>query len=69
MVARTLQSGGLFDRLSVRANLDLPRRWHRIGPGDGLPDIAWPAAASAGELAYGTARLVEIAAPPASTPR
>jgi sulfate-transporting ATPase len=32
-VGRTFQAGGLFPRLSLRDNVDLPRRWHRIaGP-------------------------------------
>ncbi|MEW6477685.1 MAG: ATP-binding cassette domain-containing protein, partial [Actinomycetota bacterium] len=61
---RTFQSGGLFPRLSLRDNVDLARRWHRLpGPpadellaaaGIGSPDRA------ASEVPPGTARTAEL---------
>ena len=59
-VVRTLQSGALFDRLTVRENLALIARWHRC------PILAVPAHLDvhadeeAGTLAHGTARQIEI---------
>lgn len=68
LVVRTLQAGGLFDRLSVRENLALPARWHR------RPELVLPAELDAladlpaGSLSYGIARLVEIARAAALNP-
>ena len=63
-VVRTFQAGGLFPRLTLRDNIDLARRWHRLPPLDedlaaatGLgPYLHRPAAA----LPHGTARVGEI---------
>jgi sulfate-transporting ATPase len=63
-VVRTFQSGGLFPRLTLRENIDVVRRWHRLPPVDdrliddtGLaPYLDRPAAA----LPHGTARVGEI---------
>ena len=64
-VVRTFQSGGLFPRLTLRENIDVVRRWHRLPPvDDGLiaatglgAYLDRPAAA----LPHGTARVGEIA--------
>jgi ABC-type branched-subunit amino acid transport system ATPase component/branched-subunit amino acid ABC-type transport system permease component len=64
-IVRTFQSGGLFPRLTLRENIDVVRRWHRLPPvDDGLiaatglaPYLDRPAAA----LPHGTARVGEIA--------
>ena len=59
-VIRTLQSGALFDRLTVRENLALIARWHRR-PVPAVPaHLAAHAEQEAGTLAHGTARQIEI---------
>jgi len=61
---RTFQAGGLFPRLSLRDNVDLPRRWHRVGgpPADELLAAAGIGAADppAVEVPPGTARTAEL---------
>jgi ABC-type branched-subunit amino acid transport system ATPase component/branched-subunit amino acid ABC-type transport system permease component len=61
---RTFQSGGLFPRLSLRDNVDLPRRWHRL---DGPPAGELLAAAgvtapdrAAADVPPGVARAAEL---------
>ncbi|GAA0617195.1 hypothetical protein GCM10009547_19220 [Sporichthya brevicatena] len=61
LIVRTLQSGGLFGRLTVRENLALPARWHGRPEPDLPADLADLTDRDAGSLAHGTARLVEIA--------
>jgi len=62
---RTFQSGGLFPRLSLRDNVDVPRRWHRLAgpPADELLAAAGidSADAEAAAVPPGTARRAEIA--------
>src|SRR5581483_11023625 len=61
---RTFQSGGLFPRLSLRDNVELPRRWHRLAgpPADEL--LAAAGVTEAGRIAAdvppGTARTAEL---------
>ena len=61
---RTFQTGGLFPRLSLRDNVDLPRRWHRVGgpPADELLAAAGIGAADppAADVPPGTARTAEL---------
>lgn len=59
-VMRTLQSGALFDRLTVRENLALAARWHRSGVAALPGHLAARADEEAGTLAHGTARQIEI---------
>jgi ABC-type branched-subunit amino acid transport system ATPase component len=61
---RTFQSGGLFPRLSLRDNVDIPRRWHRL---DGPPADELLAAAgvsspghTATDVPPGIARTAEL---------
>ncbi|HYH51280.1 MAG TPA: ATP-binding cassette domain-containing protein, partial [Acidimicrobiia bacterium] len=61
---RTFQSGGLFPRLSLRDNVDFPRRWHRL---DGPPADELLAAAGvpspervASDVPPGIARTTEL---------
>ncbi len=61
LIVRTLQSGGLFGRLTVRENLALAARWHGRAEPELPADLADLADRDAGSLAHGTARLVEIA--------
>ena len=59
-VIRTLQSGALFDRLTVRENLALIARWHRR-PVPAVPaHLTAHGEQEAGTLAHGTARQIEI---------
>jgi sulfate-transporting ATPase len=61
---RTFQSGGLFPRLSLRDNVDMPRRWHRLGgpPADELLAAAGVGAPErvAADVPPGTARTAEL---------
>lgn len=61
VILRTLQSGGLFGRLTVRDNVAVVARWYRH-PGADVPrQLAAVADLPACSLAQGTARLAEVA--------
>lgn len=60
VLVRTLQSGALFDRLTVRENLALVSRWHRCAAPELPEHVAARVDDPAGALAHGTARQVEI---------